>query len=119
MEGIKDNILSLDNRIFYVGFLDKAGNILEGKYKVGTESLFPPNELQKFTLEVAIRRRMREEWDNTLGKVLATVVARDRVTIATFYVGERTLLILIERGAPLGILDPVDYLRYYLHSIQE
>jgi len=98
-------ILALDRRVRYVGILDKTGNLLAGRFKVGVVPLLSQDDLKEFAREVALRRAMREKWDPKVGKVLSTVVTREKLTVATLYVGDKTVLITLERGASIGIID--------------
>ena len=105
MEASVSRLLALDRRVRYVGVVDNVGSLLVSRFKVGVTSLLSQDELKEFAKEVAYRRRMRERWDPQLGKVLSTVLSREKMTVVTLYVGDKTVLMTLERGAPLGIVD--------------
>jgi hypothetical protein len=120
MENQLSTILNMDSRIIYVGSIDKDGNILDSKSRAEVDRIFSPEKLRKFAAQVALQsiRRMREEWDSDLGKVVSTAIIRNKVTVITFYVGDKTFMILFESGTPLRVLDPMDHLRYMLGILE-
>lgn len=91
-----EQIIDLDPKMRFVGMIDKKGNIVEGIMKKGKTSLESQKEDEHFCRQVAERRKMREEFDKSLGKVRYVHVERENVTMLVVYTKKHTILVTVE-----------------------
>ncbi len=92
--------LNLSGEIRFVGIIDRMGNLIAGGMKEGIESLEKEEESLKLYLGYAISNVIREDFDRTFGKVLYTMSEREKLKLATFFVGENILLVSRSKHAP-------------------
>lgn len=71
-------------KIRFVGFVDYMGNLIIGGFRNGVTPLKEESERQKIFLEVALRVRTREDFDNKVGPVKYAASRRDKVVMMTF-----------------------------------
>jgi len=94
--GLAEKIIDLDKKIRFVGIINSKGNILEGIMKKGKTSLESQKEEQHFCQQVVQRRKMRKEFDKTLGKVRYVHVEREKVTQLVVYSKKFTIFVTVE-----------------------
>lgn len=102
---VVDEIIGLSPKMRFVGIIDLRGNIVEGIMKKGKTSLESQKEQEHFCQQIAERRRMRKEFDRTLGKVRYVHVERDRVSQLVVYTPKRTIFVTAEPD--LGITKKI------------
>lgn len=95
MEIIED-IIDLDPKMRFVALIDLKGNILEAIMKAGKTSLKTQKEEEHFCRQVAKRRKMRKEFDKSLGKVRYVNVEREKVTQMVIYTKRMTVYFTME-----------------------
>ena len=78
--GIVERIIGLDQSMRFASIIDLNGNIIEGIMKSGKTSLESQKQEENFCKQVAQRRKMRKEFDKSLGKVRYVHVEREKVT---------------------------------------
>ena len=88
---IIESIINLDPKMRFAAIIDTKGNIREGIMKSGKTSLKNQKEEEHFCKQVAQRRKMRQEFDRTLGKVRYVHVEREKVTQMVTY-GKRNII---------------------------
>lgn len=93
---LAEKIIDLDKKIRFVGIINSKGNILEGIMKKGKTSLESQKEEQHFCQQVVQRRKMRKEFDKTLGKVRYVHVEREKVTQMVVYAKKYTIFVTVE-----------------------
>lgn len=93
---VAEKIIDLDPKMRFVGMVDLKGNIVEGIMKKGKASLESQKEDEHFCMQVAERRKMREEFDKKLGKVRYVHVERENVTMLVVYTKKHTILVTVE-----------------------
>ncbi|MFB5646052.1 MAG: DUF6659 family protein [Nitrosopumilaceae archaeon] len=91
-----EKIIDLDPKMRFVGMVNLKGNIVEGIMKKGKTSLESQKEDEHFCMQVAERRKMREEFDKQLGKVRYVHVERENVTMLVVYTKKYTILVTVE-----------------------
>ncbi len=82
---IVEEILDLDSKMRFVAIIDLKGKILESIMKSGKTSLKTQKEEEHFCKQVALRRKMRYEFNLHLGKVRYVHVEREKVTQLVIY----------------------------------
>ena len=80
----------------FAAIIDLKGNIVEAIMKSGKTSLESQREQEHFCKQVAQRRKMRIEFDKSLGKVRYVHVEREKVTQMVIYPKRFTVYISME-----------------------
>jgi|TARA_B100001013_G_C24542007_1_gene415045 hypothetical protein len=93
---IVEKIVNLDRHMRFAAIIDLNGNIVEGIMKDGKTSLESQKQEEHFCKQVADRRKMRQEFDRSLGKVRYVHVEREKVTQFVIYTKRKTLFVTIE-----------------------
>ena len=93
---IVEKIVNLDSHMRFAAIIDLSGNIVEGIMKEGKTSLESQKQEEHFCKQVADRRKMRQEFDRSLGKVRYVHVEREKVTQFVIYTKRKTLFVTIE-----------------------
>ena len=91
-----EEILKLDPAMRFAAILDLKGNILEGIMKENKTSLESQKQQEKYCNDVAKARKMREAYDEKLGKVRYIHTERENVTQITAYTRKYTVFITME-----------------------
>ena len=91
-----EDIIDLDSRMRFAALIDLKGNIVEAIMKAGKTSLKTQKEEAYFCRQVAERRRMRKEFDKSLGKVRYVHVEREKVTQMVIYPKKMTVYFTME-----------------------
>ena len=93
---IVEKIVNLDSHMRFAAIIDLNGNIVEGIMNEGKTSLESQKQEEYFCKQVADRRKMRQEFDRSLGKVRYVHVEREKVTQFVIYTKRKTLFVTIE-----------------------
>ncbi len=102
---ICENIKKLDPKIRFTGIINPRGRLVAGGMKEGLEPLESKKDDEMLFMELALRVRMRKEFDRQLGKVKFSMSLRDKALAMSFPVGaEDTLYVYAEPSADFGRL---------------
>lgn len=82
----------MDPTIRFVGMINERGKLLAGGLRDGLQSLEDRKDDEMLFTEVALRARMRKEFDSQLGRVKFAMSVRDKVIIMSFPLDERDIL---------------------------
>jgi len=93
---IVENILSLDPAMRFAAILDLKGNILDGIMKESKTSLESQKQQEKFCKDAAKARKMREKYNDSLGKVRYIHNERENVTQIISYAPNCTIFVTME-----------------------
>jgi hypothetical protein len=93
---IVEDILSIDPGMRFAAIIDLKGNISEAIMKKGKTSLKTQREEEHFCKQVALRRKMRKQFDNSLGPVNYVHIEREKVTQIIVYPKRKTVYATIE-----------------------
>ena len=96
-----EDIRDLDSRMRFVAVIDNSGNIREAIMKAGKTSLKSQKEEEHFCRQVAERRKMRREFDTSLGKVRYVHVEREKVTQMVVYRPRNIIYFTMEPEMPI------------------
>ncbi|MEM4391737.1 MAG: DUF6659 family protein [Candidatus Nitrosotenuis sp.] len=80
----------------FAAIIDLKGNIVESIMKTGKTSLKSQKEEEHFCQQVAQRRKMRQEFDKSLGKVRYVNVERERISQMVIYTRRKTIYFTLE-----------------------
>ena len=93
---IVENILSLDPAMRFAAILDLKGNILDGIMNESKTSLESQKQQEKFCKDAAKARKMREKYNDSLGKVRYIHNERENVTQIISYAPNCTIFVTME-----------------------
>ncbi len=99
---IVNKILNLDSKMRFAAIINLQGKIREAIMKTGKTNLKSQREEEHFCQQVAQRRKMRKEFDRTLGKVTYVHVEREKVSQMVVYTSRNTIYFTIERDMPIN-----------------
>ena len=93
---IVEDILAIDPGMRFAAIIDLRGNISEAIMKKGKTSLKTQKEEEYFCKQVAIRRKIRNEFNKSLGKVNYVHIEREKVTQIVLYPKRKTVYFTME-----------------------
>lgn len=99
---IVESMIDLDPKMRFAAIIDAKGNIREAIMKSGKTSLKTQKEEEHFCKQVAKRRKMRREFDRTLGKVRYVHVEREKVTQMVTYAKRNIVYFTMEPEMPIN-----------------
>ena len=91
-----ERVFALNEDIRYAGVIDSAGTLIAGGMRKGTDSIVSETDEELFLTHTALRKSMRDRFDESLGGARFAYVEREKVSILTFYMGEKMLLVTLE-----------------------
>jgi len=86
----------LHKMIRFVAIISKNGKILKTEMRDEVPSLLKNKTEEKFCQDVTVRRKMREEFDKTLGKVRFVNVERENISQIVMYAKKKSLFVTVE-----------------------
>ena len=86
----------LHKKIRFVAIINKNGKILKTEMRDEVPSLLKTRNEEKFCQDVTVRRKMREEFDKSLGKVRFVNVERENISQIVMYAKTKSLFITVE-----------------------
>jgi uncharacterized protein DUF6659 len=93
---IVEDIVALDPMMRFTAIIDLKGNISESIMKKGKTSLKSQKEEEHFCKQVAIGRKMRNQFDKSLGAVNYVLIERQKVTQIVLYPKRKTVYVTME-----------------------
>ena len=93
---IVEEILAIDPGMRFAAIIDLKGNISESIMKEGKTSLKTQKEEEHFCRQVALRRKLRRQFDKSLGPVNYVHIEREKVTQIVIYPKRKTVYVTIE-----------------------
>jgi hypothetical protein len=91
-----ESIFDLNSDIRYVAIIDDTGLPVVGGMRGGLDSIVDENNEELYLTHTALRKSMRERFDNTMGRSRFTYVEREKISILTFYLDKYILLVTME-----------------------
>ena len=103
LEKICQDILNLDSKMRSARFINTRGHLTAGGMKDGLLSLEAAKQDEMMFMELALRVRMRHEFDNEFGIVHFSLSYRDKVIVMSFPLSnDDVLLISREKDTDFG-----------------
>ncbi|CAE6498114.1 MAG: DUF6659 family protein [Candidatus Nitrosotenuis sp.] len=96
-ETLCNQIRSLDPSVRFVGLINDKGRLVAGGMASGKSSLEDTKKDEMLFMELALRVRMRQEFDPELGPVRFALSYRDKVIVISFPLNKEILLISAEK----------------------
>ena len=101
-ETLCKKITELDPMIRFAGLINDKGHVVAGGMTAGKKPLEDTKKDEMLYMELALRVRMRQEFDVELGPVKFALSYRDRVIVLSFPVGKEILLVSAEKDLNFG-----------------
>ena len=96
LDSLIKKIGKLHKKIRFVAIINKNGKIIKSEMRDEVPSLLKTKNEEKFCQDVTVRRKMREEFDKTLGKVRFVNVERENISQIVMYAKTKSLFITVE-----------------------
>jgi hypothetical protein len=96
LDSLIKKIGKLHKKIRFVAIISKNGKILKSEMRDEVPSLLKTKNEEKFCQDVTVRRKMREEFDKTLGKVKFVNVERENISQIVMYAKTKSLFVTVE-----------------------
>ncbi|CAD6521808.1 conserved hypothetical protein [metagenome] len=100
LEKICQKIIKMDPKVRSARIINSRGHLMAGGMKVGLQSLESQKQDEMMFMELALRVRMRHEFDKEFGEVHFSMSYRDKVIVMSFPLAEDgVLLVSLEKDA--------------------
>ena len=99
-----DEVKLLDEKIRFAGVINPRGRLVAGGMKEGVKPLESEKDDEMLYMELALRVRMRQEFDKQLGHVKFALALREKALAMSFPSGEDILYVVAESTADYGKL---------------
>ncbi|MFQ5782397.1 MAG: DUF6659 family protein [Nitrosopumilus sp.] len=93
--------MDLDAKIRFVGIINERGRLITGAVNNKIKFLVDKKDREMLFMEVALRIRMRQEFDHYLGLSNFSITHRENVIIMKFPFENKILYISTEKGLEL------------------
>jgi len=105
LEKVCKKLLKLDPKIRSARFINNRGHLITGGMKEGLFSLENQKQDEMMFMELALRVRMRHEFDKEFGQVHFSMSYRDKVIVMSFpLTNDDVLLLSCEKDINFGKL---------------
>lgn len=91
-----ESVFDLNDDIRYVAVIDDTGIPIAGGMRGGIDSIMDENNEELYLTHTALRKSMRERFNNTMGSSRFAYVEREKISILTFYINKYVLLVTME-----------------------
>lgn len=91
-----ESVFDLNADIRYVAVIDDTGIPIAGGMRGGIDSIMDENNEELYLTHTALRKSMRERFNNTMGSSRFAYVEREKISILTFYINKYVLLVTME-----------------------
>ena len=91
-----DKIMDLDPKIRFAGVINDLGRLVAGGMRPGVEPLETEKDDEMLYMELALRVRMRQEFDRQLGQVNFAMASRKRALTISFKLDTHILYVAAE-----------------------
>lgn len=103
LEKICQKIIKLDPMMRSSRIINSRGHLIAGGMKTGMHSLESQKQDEMMFMELALRVRMRHEFDNEFGEVHFSMSYREKVIVMSFpLANDDVLLVSSEKQADFG-----------------
>ena len=96
LDSLIKKIGKLHKKIRFVAIIAKNGKIIKSEMRDEVPSLLKTKNEENFCQDVTVRRKMREEFDKTLGRVRFVNVERENISQIVMYAKTKSLFVTVE-----------------------
>ncbi len=93
---ICDSVLAVDSKIRFAGVINERGRLVAGGMRPNVEPLESEKDDEMIFMELALRVKMRKEFDKQLGCVNFALASRERALAISVPLGDDVLYIVSE-----------------------
>ena len=97
-------VFAVDPKIRFAGVINERGRLVAGGMKANVEPLESEKDDEMIFMELALRVKMRKEFDKQLGPVNFAMASRERAIAISVVINEDILYIVSEPDADYGVL---------------
>ena len=101
---ICDSVLSVDPKIRFAGVINERGRLVAGGMKENVEPIESEKDDEMIFMELALRVKMRKEFDKQLGPVNFALASRERALAISVIINDDILYVVAESDADYGTL---------------
>ena len=101
---ICNSILTLEPKIRFAGVINERGRLVAGGMKENVEPLENEKDDEMIFMELALRVKMRKEFDKQLGPVNFAMASRERALAISIIINDDILYVVAEPDADYGSL---------------
>jgi len=91
-------ILGFDSAIRFAGIISDRGKLVAGGFRNGITSFIEERDREMVFMEVALRIKMRNEFNETLGRVNFTISDREKIIVMSMPLGNFVLYLSAEKN---------------------
>ena len=95
-DSICNSILSIDSKIRFAGVINEGGRLIAGGMKNDVEPLETQKDDELIFMELALRVKMRKEFDRQLGSVNFAMASREHALAISIILNEDILYVVAE-----------------------
>lgn len=96
-ETLCKKVMGLEPGIRFVGLINDRGHLVAGGMVEGKQPLEDTKKDEMLYMELALRVRMRQEFDRELGPVKFALSYREKLIVLSFPVGKEIMLVSAEK----------------------
>ncbi|WP_268543061.1 DUF6659 family protein [Candidatus Nitrosotenuis cloacae] len=96
-DALCSDVRKLDPAIRFVGLINDKGRLVAGGMAEGKKTLEDTKKDEMLYMELALRVKMRQEFDSELGPVRFAMSYRDKVLVISFPIKKEVLLVSAEK----------------------
>jgi len=100
-----DKAKKVDSKIRFAGIINERGRLVAGGISEGVKSVSSDRDDEMIFMELAMRVKMRREFDKQLGEVKFAMALRKNALAMSFPVGTDTLYVYAEHDADYSKLS--------------
>jgi len=93
---ICNEAFKFDRRVRFAAILDESGRTVGGGMRKGIPSLEPQSEDLRLIANITIQLSTDKTWDKYFGRTQFTFIKREKVSILTFPLGNKLMLVSTE-----------------------
>ncbi len=101
---ICNSIMTVDPKIRFAGIINERGRLVAGGMKENVEPLENEKDDEMIFMELALRVKMRKEFDKQLGTVNFAMASRQRALAISVPINEDILYVVSEPDTDYGVL---------------
>ena len=101
---ICEAVFAVDPKIRFAGVINERGRLVSGGMKENVEALESEKDDEMIFMELALRVKMRKEFDKQLGPVNFAMASRERAIAISVVINEDILYVVSEPDADYGVL---------------
>jgi len=95
-EKLCETVFALHDDIRYAGVIDDTGLLIAGGMRKGIDSVVDQTNEELYLAQTALRKSMRQRFDESMGRARFAYVEREKISIITYYMNKKILLVTLE-----------------------